>query len=97
MHHILHYTLLLLQHSSECGYLSRFAKLSGFIAVTTTAKVKTFAMVAKASRKICHQRMSFNVTTNFFSGQFVIIHSYVLKFVVLKLYKDWFFRIFYMK
>ena len=46
MHHILHYTLLLLQHSSECGYLSRFAKLSGFIAVTTTAKVKTFAMVA---------------------------------------------------
>ena len=66
MHHILHYTLLLLQHSSECGYLSRFAKLSGFIAVTTTAKVKTFAMVAKASRKICHQRMSFNVTTNFF-------------------------------
>ena len=46
MHHILHYILLLLQHSSECGYLSRFAKLSGFIAVTTTAKVKTFAMVA---------------------------------------------------
>ena len=90
MNHILHYTLLLLQHSSECGYLSRFAKLSGFIAVTTTAKVKTFAMVAKASRKICHQRMSFNVTTNFFSGQFVIINSYVLKFVVLKLYKDWY-------
>ena len=90
MHHILHYILLLLQHSSECGYLSRFAKLSGFIAVTTTAKVKTFAMVAKASRKNCHQRMSFNVTTNFFFWAIRYNKQlFVLKFVVLKLYKDW--------
>ena len=83
MHHILHYTLLLLQHSSECGYLSRFAKLSGFIAVTTTAKVKTFAMVAKASRKICHQRMSFSMLQQtFFWAIRYNTQLYVLKFVV---------------
>ena len=69
----LHYSLLPLQHSSECGYLSRFAKLSGFIAATTTAKVKTFAMVAKASRKICRQRMSYDVPTSFsFLGHFLL-------------------------
>ena len=39
------------QHSSECGYLSRFAKLSGFIAATSTAKVKTFAMLQKQAEK----------------------------------------------
>ena len=63
------------QHSSECGYLSRFAKLSGFIAATSTAKVKTFAMLQKQAEKFVIKGWARMLEQTFFPGN-SLLHKY---------------------